>query len=272
MLSVIIVVFREMIEISLIISLILSTVSDNIPKKTIMCRGIFIGIVGALLFACSLEGLTHMFEDTGQEIFNAIISFMSAILIGWTVVHMRNNVANLKSQVTVRSQQTDDLDHNYSSLIALIALTIFREAAEIILLSYGIYSAHVVSKLAMFNGMLIGVTLGIFAAFMLYQGLLKLPYKYFFKITSWILILLAANMGAGVATNLTAAGIIEDSKMVWNFNSIIPANNFLNNILSYVLGFMKHPSLGEIMLYILTILIIVAYDKIHLKNTYLKNA
>lgn len=76
------------------------------------------------------------------------------------------------------------------SLIALstvVGIAVLREGAEIVLFLYGIAISGNDSAATMGVGGVIGVLLGGLSATLMYFGLLRIPARHLFKVTSWLI-------------------------------------------------------------------------------------
>ena len=89
MLSFAVIVFREILEISLVIGVLIAATRGLKNRKKWIGIGLGMGIVGSIVVAFFAEGISNAMEGMGQELFNATILILATILIGWTVVWMK---------------------------------------------------------------------------------------------------------------------------------------------------------------------------------------
>ncbi len=255
MLAAAIIVFREMLELGLILGIISAALHDVSNKLKLILLGSSIGIVLCSILAITFHYITNMFDGNGQEILNIIILAISIICITLTLIWINDNIKNLHLK----------LANNYSnsiSIILIIALATAREGAEAILFLYGILAsgAKVVDLVI---GLVIGLFLSSLSGIFIYTGLLKLPTKYFFKIINILLILLAAGMSSQLANYLSAIGIIEAlSSSMWNSQWLIADDTIIGRILYSLIGYSSHPTELQVLFYATTILSMMLIMKV----------
>jgi high-affinity iron transporter len=188
-----IILFRELFEIVLIVGIILAATRTLNGRKKWIIGGITAGVIGSALIAVFANSISEFAQGVGQEIFNACILLVAAIFIGWTVLWMSQHGKHMHAQFTQLSAQIHNKQTTFISLAVVIALAMWREGSEIVLFSYGmIASGQSYTDLAL--GALIGGISGATIGYATYRGLISLPYKYYLRTTSILLIFLVAGM------------------------------------------------------------------------------
>ena len=95
-----------------------------------------------------------------------------------------------------------------SSLAALaivVGVATLREGAEVVLFLYGIAAAGDGGAGAMTLGGALGLAAGVAAGAGIYFGLVHIPMRHLFAVTSWLILLLAAGMASQGAAFLLQA-------------------------------------------------------------------
>jgi len=82
-----------------------------------------------------------------------------------------------------------------TALLVVVALAVLREGSEVVLFMYGLTAGGAANG-ALALGSALGVVLGVVVGLGLYLGLLRIPMRYFFTATNWLLLLLAAGMAS----------------------------------------------------------------------------
>ena len=184
---------------------------------------------------------------------NAIILFIAAALIGWTVVWMNKHGWELtKHFKEVGSAVIKGRKPKYT-LSIVVALSVLREGSEIVMF---IYSAVVTGSkpYLLIIGSLLGICMGIIAGVGIYYGLMKIPIGRVLKVTSWLLILLVAGMVAQAFGYLSAAGRVPDFiPMVWDSSQIVSEGSILGKIMHILVGYTDRPSGIQLLVYFLTV-------------------
>jgi Iron permease FTR1 family len=88
----------------------------------------------------------------------------------------------------------------------------------------------------------------------IYYGLMKIPLKKVFAVTSWLLMLLVAGMMAQAFGYLTAAGVVpEIIPTVWDTSRIISDGSILGKIMHTLVGYTDRPSGIQLLVYLFTV-------------------
>ena len=81
-----IVVFREVLEAAIVISIVLAATRGIARRNLWVNIGIAGGLLGAVVVAAFTETITNSLEGIGQEILNAGVLFIAAMVLAWAVV------------------------------------------------------------------------------------------------------------------------------------------------------------------------------------------
>lgn len=256
MMASLLIVFREVLEAALIVSII-AAVTKGVPGRTKwVLGGIGAGILGAIVVALFADQIADLAEGVGQEIFNASVLFAAVLLLSWHNVWMAKHGKEIANHVGKVGHQVKDGAEPMYALVTVIGVAVLREGSEIVLFLYGIAaSGGAASEMAMgsFLGLLAGATLGL----VLYFGLLRIPLRYFFSATSWMILLLAAGMAANGANFLNQADILPALGYgIWDTSWLLSDQGFLGEVLHILVGYSAQPSGIQILFYFSTILIV----------------
>ncbi|MCP5361537.1 MAG: FTR1 family protein [Hyphomicrobiales bacterium] len=248
-----IIIFREMLEIVLIVGIVLAA-TRKIPDRTKwVLAGFAGGLLGSVVVAMFTNQISSFAEGMGQEFFNAGILFMAAFFIGWTVLWMSQHGRHMKAHFAQMGEQVVIGQASMITLSVAIALAIWREGSEIVLFSYGMLAAgQAVSSLLL--GALIGGSAGLVIGLLIYFGLLALPAKYFLRVTSALLIVLVAGMVSQGTHFLIAAGIIEHmTATAWDSSWLVQDQGVFGQMLHALTGYTSRPAQIQVLVFILTV-------------------
>jgi high-affinity iron transporter len=102
------------------------------------------------------------------------------------------------------------------------------------------------------------VIVGILVGSLLYLGLLRIPARHFFSITSWLILLLASGLAAQAAGFLNQVGFLPAlGNGVWNTSSILSQDSLVGQLLHILVGYIARPSGIEVVFYVGTFLTIL---------------
>jgi high-affinity iron transporter len=88
MLAVAIIVFREVLEAALIISIVMAAATGIVGRNRWIGYGIVGGVAGAGLVAAFAASIAATFAGIGQELLNASILFIAVAMLGWHNIWM----------------------------------------------------------------------------------------------------------------------------------------------------------------------------------------
>lgn len=242
MLQVFIVVFREIIEISLIVGILTAATRGIAQRNSYIISGLLAGIAGAIVLAFVMDNISAMLDGDGQEVFNGLVLIFAASLITWTVIWMQKHAKSLSGELKNLANKVRAGDKAIISLFFVTMLAVLREGAEIVLFTYGIYMTGI-SFFQLIIGLFSGVFCGAVCGLGLYYGMMKLFGKYFFKVTTWILVFLSCaifSQGVGYLVNAEVLPAIIDP--IWDSSAILSDQSIFGKVLNIFIGYADQPS------------------------------
>lgn len=258
-----IIVFREILEASLIIGIVLAATRGVALRGLWVSAGIGVGLLGAGITAVFADSIATAASGVGQEIFNAVILFIATAMLGWHVVWMQRHGRELATHMRKVSSEVLSGDRPIYVLAIVVCLAVLREGAEVVLFLHGIAATDDGSSGSMLLGGLFGVGAGILAGLLIYLGLLRIPSRYLFSVTTWMILLLAAGMAAQGAMLLEQANILPAmGYAIWNTSSILPERSLPGQLLHILVGYIAQPSGIQIFAYVTTIVLIIGTMKL----------
>src|SRR6201999_2271890 len=104
----------------------------------------------------------------------------------------------------------------------------------IVLFVYGIIAAQGGSALSLLTGGVIGLVGGMVMGTALYLGLLTIPMRHLFGVTSWLILLLAAGMASSGAAFLLQADLVPSLGNLWDTSRILSDQSLVRQALPAV--------------------------------------
>jgi len=250
-------VFREeVLEASLIIGLV-AVATREIGNRL---RWIFVGILGGLLGAIAVAMMADVINSAasglGQELLNATILLTAVIMLGWHNIWMKKHGKELASHAKNVSQAVSDGQQPMYALTILVGLAVLREGAEVVLFLYSMYVSGTPAA-QITSGSLAGLGVGAAFGAGLYFGLLRIPTRHLFRVTSILLLMLSAGLAAQAAGFLVQANVITVlTATLWDTSWLVTERSVLGNILHALIGYIANPMGIQLVFYIATIAII----------------
>lgn len=259
MLSTFVIVFRETLEAALIVAIVLAASKGIEGRSRWVATGVAAGLCGAALLALFADGLANLFEGNGTEVFNAVVLLLAVVMLGWHQIWMSTHGAELAGQSKAIGQEVREGTRPLYALAIVCTVAVLREGSETVLFLYGIAIDGELSAATMLQGGALGVLGAAIVGALFYAGLLRVPLKHIFRVTSVILLLLAAGLAAQAAAFLVQAGYLPALGYdIWNTSGILPQENPIGFLLHILIGYVARPEGIQIAAYILTIALILA--------------
>ncbi len=257
MLATAIIVFREVLEASLVVGIVLAA-SRGVPRRGVwVAGGIAAGIIGAALVAACAGAIADAVNGIGQELFNAAILFTAVAMLGWHNIWMNRHGRELASAAATLGKAVAGGGRPLYALGLVVGIAVLREGSEIVLFLYGIAIASGASGLGMLMGGVVGLAGGAALGALIYLGLLAIPLHRLFAVTSWLILLLAAGMASQGAAFLMQANLLPAlGNDLWNTSSILSENSMLGLLLHVLIGYSAEPAGIQVVFYLGTLLII----------------
>ncbi len=263
MLAALLIVFREVFEAGLIVGIVMA-VTAGVPRRSRwITAGVVAGVFGAGVVALFTGGLSELFGGSGQEVFNASILGFAVLMLTWHNVWMSRHGRELVAELRAAGEAVVAGSKSLAALAVVVAIAVLREGSEVVLFLYGVAAAQGGASLAMVAGGLIGLTLGSLVCLMTYLGLITIPTRYLFGVTSALIALLAAGMAAQAIAFLEQADILTAlDQTVWDTSWILSDSSFLGRALHTLIGYVDQPTAMQLIVYAATLSIIAVLMKL----------
>ena len=198
------VLFRESLEIALVIGVIIAYlhVTKNEKHEKNIYLGAAAGLVASIFVAYLFQSFLGGFEEN-EELFEGIFMIIASVLITWLLMWMFRQtsfVSGIRKDVQLKLEKGGKF-----GLFALAFTVVFREGVEIVLFMYGIFtSSGSISVL----GSLLGIAAAVGIGILVFYYALKFNLSLFFRATMVILVLLAAGLFSRGVHELQEAGVL----------------------------------------------------------------
>jgi len=258
-----VIVFREVFEAGLIIGIVMAVTSGVAHRGRWVAGGVAAGVLGACVVALFTGGISRLFGGSGQELFNACILGFGVLMLGWHNVWMSRHGRELAAEMRAAGEAVVEGSKSLAALAAVVTIAVLREGSEVVLFLYGIAAAEGGASVGMVVGGAIGLVLGSLVCLLTYLGLLTIPHRYLFAVTSTLIALLAAGMAAQAIAFLEQADILTAlDQTVWDTSWILSDGSFLGKALHTLIGYVDQPTAMQLIAYAATLGVIVVLMKV----------
>lgn len=262
MLGALIIVFREVFEAGLVIGIVLAATRLVAGSRWWIAGGVMAGIAGSALLAMFAEVVSKWADGFGQELFNAGVLAIAACMLVWHNLWMARHGRELAAELTAAGHAVSEGNRPLAALAVVVGVAVLREGAEIALFMYGIVLAGGDSWSSLALGSLLGLVFGGGVSALTYLGLVKIPARYLFSVTSGLITLLAASMASQSAALLLASGKVNVlSATAWDTSWLIDEGSILGRLLHTLIGYAQSPSELQVLVYVVTLVAIVVLTK-----------
>lgn len=253
------IVFRESLEASLIIS-IMAAATRGIPSRgRWILAGILAGLTGAALVASSMELISNMASGMGQELFNAGILMLAVGMLAWHNIWMSVHGREMAAQAQSTARAINDGRRKHSVIFIVVALAVLREGSETVLFLYSLATSSEEGLRTTIGGGMSGLAAGLLVGGLLYAGLLRVPLRWFFSVTGILVLLLAASMASQAARFLIQADLLPSlGAPLWDSSAVLSQTSALGMLLHGLIGYDPQPAGMQIVFYIVVLLAITA--------------
>lgn len=267
-----IIVFREVLEAALIITIILAATRGVHYRGFWVSGGVIAGITGAVLVAFSADSISQMMEGVGQEIFNASVLIIAVLMLAWHNIWMSSHGRELALQMKSVGKGVSEGELPMFALASAIMLAVLREGSEVVLFLNGM-SMSGESLTGLLGGGALGIAGGALVGVAMYFGLLKIPLRHFFQVTGWMILLLAAGLSASAAGFLEQADILPAIQpMLWDSSWLLSEQSLPGQLAHTLLGYQARPSGIALLAWVSSFCIILFLMKIVSSDTQRKTA
>jgi high-affinity iron transporter len=267
MLATAIIMFREVLEAAIIIAVVLGASRGIAGRGRWVAGGIGLGLLAASIVAILANAASAALSGNGQTILNAVILLCAVAMLTWHNVWMSVHGRRLSMEANAVGAGVRSGNQPLAALLVVTLAAVTREGSEAVLFLWAITASgeHGVNMLV---GGLGGVVSGVLVGMLLYFGLLRIPARHFFSITSWLILLLAAGLAAQAAGFLNQAGLVPAlGNGIWNTSRILSQTSLAGQLLHILVGYIARPSGIEVVFYVGTLLTILILMRMRSGNS-----
>jgi high-affinity iron transporter len=253
MLGALIIVFREVIEAGLIVGIVMAATRGVIGRGRWITIGIGGGVLGASIVAMFAGAISDAFQGAGQELFNAGVLGVAVIMLMWHNAWMARHGREIADEMRRVGTAVSEGAKPLTALAIVVGLAVLREGSEVVLFLYGIMASGT-SGAALVVGGLLGIAAGAAFTALTYFGLLAIPNRHIFSVTSWLIALLAAGMAAQAMQFLNSAGLVVAlDRPLWDTSWLLSEKSIFGRLLHTLIGYIDRPTEMQLIVYIATL-------------------
>ena len=261
MIAALIIVFREVFEAGLIIGIVMAA-TQTIPRHGIwVSGGVAAGVLGSCIVAVFAGALSQAFEGIGQELFNATIMLIAVAMLTWHNVWMTRHGKELVAKFKATGQAVADGSKSLFALALVVCVAVLREGFEVVMFLYGVLASEGVGQVMI--GGAFGLVLGALVCFVTYRGLLNIPQRHLFGVTSIMIAFLAAGMAAQAILFLEQANVVTVlGGTVWDTSWLLSEGSMFGHLMHTLVGYTAQPTALQLLFYVGTLVVMAALMRV----------
>jgi high-affinity iron transporter len=267
MIGSLIIVFREVIEAGLIIGIVLA-VTRNVPGRTgYVVGGALAGLAGAGIVAASAGLLSSALNGIGQEMFNAAILGIAVVMLTWHNIWMAKHGREMAAELRGVGEDVSSGARSLLALAIVVAIAVLREGSEVALFLYGIVIQGGESGISLLAGGVAGLALGAALSALTFAGLVTIPMRALFRVTTALIAFMAAGMAAQSVAFLQQAGFLEKyDRTVWDTSAVLSETSIAGKIVHTLFGYVDQPNIAQLTVYVAVLALTYVLMKIASPN------
>jgi high-affinity iron transporter len=185
-------------------------------------------------------------------------------MLTWHNVWMARHGAELAGELRAAGQAVVDGTKSLLALAVVVGVAVLREGSEVVLFLYGVLAGSEDSAVSVALGGFAGLVLGALVCALTYVGLLRIPTRQLFAVTTVLIALLAAGMAAQAAAFLEKANVLTAmNNVVWDSAWLLSDSSILGKALHTLIGYTDQPTAMQLAVYIAVLAVTFALMRLY---------
>ena len=235
--------WRESVEALLVIGILQAWI-QNYAAETKAGRYLWGGVLGglilAVLMAFALFKLSAQLPENTHDYFLIAMMLLAMVLIIQMVLWMRSQGRFLKSNLEQGLSKAKNNQH-WWGIFFLALIAVAREGSETVVFIYGLLSSAPKDSMALYGSIALGFGAAIITYFILQIGGRFLSWRYFFKLTEVLLLLVGCSLAVSIADKLISLGVLPFTQTVWNSIWLLDDGSRFGGIIAALTGYRARP-------------------------------
>ena len=247
---------REGVEAALIVGIIATFLRQQGRLDALRWMWIGVGLAVALCVAVAvvLEIVDELLPQRQQEAFEAIVGVVAVAAVSYMIVFMRRHARALGGDL--RDSAAGALAAGSAvSLVVMAFLAVLREGLETAMFLLAAFQASIgVSPLSAGLSAVCGVLVAVAIGWGIYSGGMRINLRRFFRITSVLLVIIAAGLLASAVHHANEAALFTAGhQQALDLSAVIipRSDSVTTGLITGLLGIYPYPSVAEVVAWLL---------------------
>jgi len=231
LLTSVIIVLREALEASLLVSILLALSGVLGISRRWIGWSLGVGVAGAIAYSMGLATISDWFDGVGQEVASAAMQFLIYLLL------------LLFALLVLRESAARRMNGGLLILImaATVSLAVTREGFEVIIYMQG-YVTVLPRFVGMLLGAIIGASIGISVGALVYYLVCSLSYRQALILGIGLLSLVGAGMLSQASLLLIQADWLPSQLPLWDTSAWLSESSVTGQLLYALIGYEATPT------------------------------
>jgi high-affinity iron transporter len=263
MIGALIIVFREVIEAGIVVGIVMAVTSGIAGARLWIAGGVAAGVGGALLVAAFAETIANALAGVGQELFNGSILALAVVMLTWHNVWMASHGRQMAAEMRAIGEEVKSGSRSLAALAIVVGVAVMREGSEVALFLYGLAAAGGSTAASLLVGSALGLVAGCAVSALTFLGLVTIPPRHLFRVTTILITFLAAGLAAQSVLFFQQAGIVTAlAQTAWDSSAFLSDTSLFGRVMHTLVGYSDQPSVMQVVVYLMTLTIIFALSKL----------
>ncbi|MET0799804.1 MAG: iron uptake transporter permease EfeU [Actinomycetota bacterium] len=242
---------REGLEASLIVGIVAAFLIQRGDRSALRPMWLGVGIAVALCagVAIVLQVIGESLPLKQREIMEGTLALLAVAGVTYMIVWMRRHARDLKSQLEHHAAHAL-LTGSVLALVGMAFFAVLREGLETAIFMLAAFQSSS-NPVATGLGAILGVAVSLALGYAIYRGGVRINLSRFFKVTGFVLVLVAAGLLASAAHEFAEAGVLTAAQSpAFNISWLVAPGSIRASLLTSMLGLQPVPTVAEVFLWL----------------------
>jgi high-affinity iron transporter len=238
---------REGLEASLIVGIIAAFLIQRDEERALRPMWLGVGLAVALCVAIAvvLQVVGRSLPFRQRELMEGILSLVAVAGVTYMVVWMRRHARELKGQLEDHARRAL-LTGSTLALVGMAFFAVLREGLETAIFMLAAFQSST-NPMATGLGAALGVIVAVGLGYAIYRGGVRINLSRFFRVTGFVLVLVAAGLLATAVHEFAEAGVLSFGQqkavdLAW----LVKPGSVRASLLTGMLGLQPVPTVAEV--------------------------
>jgi len=247
MLTTFVIALREGLEASLIVGIIAAFLIQRGERRAL--RPVWVGVAIAVALcagvAVALNAYGRSLPLRQREAMEGALALVAVAGVTWMIVWMRRHARELKGTLEANAESAL-LTGSILALVVMAFLAVVREGLETAIFMLAAFQSSS-NPAATGTGAVLGVLVAIGLGYALYRGGVRINLARFFRVTGFVLVLVAAGLLATSVHAFAEAGVVTVFQAhALDLSWLVKSGTVSGSLLTGMLGFQPVPTVAEV--------------------------